>query len=99
MNDLTTFDLIVNIFGYAGSLGLIAGFLPQTIVTLRTRNTEGVHLLTFLLIGVGAFCFVVQGWMLHNWPLVITNIITTISSVIITYIKVTNDYRKRHPRE
>jgi uncharacterized protein with PQ loop repeat len=35
---------------------------------------------------------VVQGILLNNWPLFITNAITTISSIIITVIKIKNDY-------
>ncbi len=50
---------------------------------------------TFCMLGLGSILFVLQGFALNNWPLVITNVITTICSVIIFGIKVHNDYFKR----
>ncbi len=87
-------DLILNIIGYTASVCMILGYLPQAIVTIRTRDTDGIALPTFCMLGLGSIFFVVQGIMLGNWPLVITNVITTICSVIIFGIKLYNDSRK-----
>lgn len=81
--------------GYLAALCMILGYMPQAIYTIRTRDTDGIALPTFLLMGLGAFFFVAQGIMLRNWPLVITNVITGLSSAIITAIKIRNDIRKR----
>ena len=75
---------------------MILGYLPQAIVTIRTRDTDGIALPTFCMLGLGSIFFVIQGLALHNWPLVITNVITTICSVIIFGIKLYNDSRKRN---
>lgn len=88
--------LLTNIFGYLASVFMVFGYLPQAIVTIRTRNTHGIALPTFLLMAIGSLFFVIQGWMLANWPLVITNIITGSCSAIITIIKIHNDYFRRH---
>ena len=88
-------DLWLNIFGYTASICMILGYLPQAIVTTRTRDTDGIALPTFCMLGLGSVFFVVQGIMLQNWPLVITNVITTICSVIIFGIKLYNDSRKK----
>ena len=69
--------------------------MPQAIYTMRTRDTDGIALPTFLSMAFGSLFFVVQGIMLLNWPLVITNLITGSCSVIITVIKLRNDARKR----
>ncbi len=47
------------------------------------------------MLGLGSVFFVIQGIMLHNWPLVITNMIASVSSVIIFGIKMHNDRKKR----
>lgn len=86
--------VLVNIIGYAASIAMILGYLPQAIVTIRTRDTDGIALPTFIMLGLGSIFFVIQGLMLENWPLVITNVITTICSVIIFGIKIHNDRRK-----
>ena len=50
---------------------------------------------TFVMMGLGALFFVIQGIMLDNWPLAITNIITMSCSVTIFCIKIYNDYFKK----
>ncbi len=88
-------ETIVTIVGYTASICMILGYLPQAIVTIRTRDTDGIALSTFIAMGLGSLFFVVQGIMLENWPLVITNVITTICSVIIFSIKIHNDLKKK----
>lgn len=83
------------IVGYLASICMIFGYLPQAITTMRTRDTDGIALPTFLALGAGSVLFVVQGIMLNNMPLVITNVITTVCSVIIFGIKIRNDLRKK----
>jgi MtN3 and saliva related transmembrane protein len=85
-------DLLSNVFGYLACIFLVLGYLPQAYHTIRTRETDGIAMPTFLSIAIGSLFFVVQGILLNNWPLFITNAITTISSIIITVIKIKNDY-------
>ena len=87
--------LIINIVGYAAAICMVCGYLPQAIYTIRTRDTDGIAMPTFLLLAFGSIFFVIQGFMLGNWPLIITNLITTISSVIVFGIKVHNDRKKK----
>ncbi len=87
-------ELAVNIVGYAAAICMIFGYLPQAIHTMRTRETDGIAMPTFLALGLGSVLFVVQGIMIDNIPLVITNAITTVCSAIITVIKIRNDRRK-----
>lgn len=89
---MTTLSLIV---GYAASICMVFGYLPQAIATIRTRQTDGIATPTFLSLGLGSVLFVIQGLLLGNWPLVLTNAITTVCSAIIFAIKLSNDRRKR----
>ena len=75
---------------------MILGYLPQAIATIRTRNTDGIAMPTFCMLGLGSVFFVIQGLALDNWPLVVTNVITTICSVIIFGIKIYNDHFRKH---
>ncbi len=88
-------DTMITFFGWAASICMVLGYMPQAIVTMRTRQTDAIALPTFTMMGLGAIFFVVQGAMLGNWPLVVTNVITGVCSVIITAIKIHNDYAKR----
>ena len=89
---------LYTIFGYIASVGLILGYLPQVIETIRTRNTDGIALPTLLMMGVGAFAFMIQG-LLHRpniiWSMFITNAFTGLCSCVIFVIKIHNDYFKK----
>jgi MtN3 and saliva related transmembrane protein len=89
---------LYTVCGYIASVGLILGYLPQVIETIRTRNTDGIALPTFLMMGVGAFAFMIQG-LLHRpniiWSMFITNAVTGLCSCVIFAIKIHNDYFKK----
>jgi MtN3 and saliva related transmembrane protein len=89
---------LYTVCGYIASVGLILGYLPQVIETIRTRNTDGIALPTFLMMGVGAFAFMIQG-LLHRpniiWSMFITNAFTGLCSCVIFAIKIHNDYFKK----
>lgn len=88
-------ELLITIVGYTASICMVLGYLPQAIATIRTRDTDGIALPTFCMLGLGSIFFVIQGILLDNIPLVITNVITTICSAIIFIIKIRNDQRKK----
>lgn len=88
-----------DIIGYLASVCMILGYMPQAIVTMRTRDTDGIALPTFIMLGLGSVFFVVNGILSSNIPLVITNVITTVCSVIIFGIKIHNDRKKKYLRK
>ena len=90
--------LLYEICGMVASVGMILGYLPQAVETIRTRNTEGIALPTFMMMAVGGFAFMLQG-LLHKpdiiWSLFLTNLITTSCSCIVFSIKIYNDDFKK----
>lgn len=85
----------INIISWLASICMICGYLPQAIYTIRTRDTDGIALPTFLSMGLGSLFFVIQGFLLGNLPLAVTNVITGGSSAVITVIKLRNDAKKK----
>ena len=95
-------NLLYLIIGWLGSISLILGYLPQAIQTIRTRQTDGISLPGFCMMGVGSFCFMCQGLMLcvaegisTGIFFFITNFITATCAAIIVIIKVRNDKNKK----
>ena len=88
-------ELFVTIIGYAAAICMVLGYLPQAIHTIRTRETDSIALPTFMLMGLGGIFFIIQGAILGNLPLVITNVITSVCSLIVFGIKICNDYIKK----
>ena len=93
-------ELLTTIIGYLAAICMICGYLPQAIYTIRTRDTDGIALPTFILMGLGGIFFIVHGILTDNVPLVGTNVITSASSLIVFSIKIYNDYirPRRHDR-
>lgn len=89
-------EIAITIVGYLAAICMVAGYLPQAIHTIRTRDTSGIALPTFTMMGLGSVFFVAQGILLSNWPLVITNVITGICSGIILAIKIRNMINDKH---
>ena len=88
-------DLWINIIGTAAAICMICGYVPQAYHTIKTRQTDAIAMPTFIMLGLGSVFFVIQGAMTGNWPLFVTNMITTIASVIIVIIKLHNDRAKK----
>ncbi len=96
-------DVLYQILGWLGSIGLILGYLPQAIQTIRTRQTDGISLPGFIMMAVGSFCFMCQGLMLCIQQGIqvgifffITNFITATCAAIIFFIKMKNDHGKKN---
>lgn len=91
-------DTVFEVFGVIASITMILGYLPQAIETIRTRNTDGIALPTFLMMAIGGVCFMIQG-LIHKpdilWALFLTNLVTSSCSMIVFCIKIYNDYFKK----
>ena len=88
-------ESLFDICGFVGSIGLVLGYLPRAIQTIRTRNTDGISLPGFIMMAVGSFAFLVQDLISANYYIALTNFITFACSVIIFSIKMYNDYFKK----
>lgn len=86
-------------------IGMVAGFiaaglasltpLPQTIKTLRTRNTEGVSLMMPLFAIGGNVCWFLNGLTYSNWALISSAVFVTCLNIPIAYLTYRNMRQKR----
>ena len=83
------------IFGLAASLCMFLGYMPQALHTMRTRKTDDLSLTAWCFMGLGSIFFVVNGLLMWNLPLAVTNMITGCCSIIIICMKLYNDRKKR----
>jgi MtN3 and saliva related transmembrane protein len=74
------------IFGYFAAFFTAVSFLPQAIKTVKTRETAGLSLLTYLFLFLGSLSWFIYGFYLTDYPLMITNSLTTIFTGIILYL-------------
>lgn len=75
MMTIETLDMI-EIIGLVAAFLTTLSFLPQAILILRTRNTDGISLLMYLLFTAGVFLWMIYGVLLMSWPLILANTVT-----------------------
>tara|TARA_R100000501_G_C2514230_1_gene44408 strand:+ start:225 stop:506 length:282 start_codon:yes stop_codon:yes gene_type:complete len=82
-------------------LGLVAAFLttasfvPQAVLVLRTRNTDGLSLYMYILFTTGVSFWLVYGVLIGSLPIIIANIITVVLASMILTVKLMNTLSAR----
>ena len=74
------------IFGYIAAFCTAISFLPQAVKTIKTKDTNGLSLLTYLFLFFGSLSWFIYGMVLTDIPLVGTNFLTTIFTGIILFL-------------
>ncbi len=87
---MTLFDWI----GIAAAVLTTGSFLPQAILTLRTRDTRGISLAMYSAFTLGVALWLLYGIHLGEWPIVIANAVTL---ALATTILVTKLVVERRP--
>jgi MtN3 and saliva related transmembrane protein len=63
-------------FGYAAAVLTTGSFIPQAVMTIRTRNTSGVSLAMYVIFTLGVALWLVYGIALESWPMILANTVT-----------------------
>jgi len=75
------------------SLGLVAGTLtsiaaiPQLVKTLRTRHARDISIWQPLLLAIGIALWLIYGILIHDMPLILSNIVPLACNVMLTILK------------
>ena len=88
---------IGEIFGYLAGLSLTFCFLPQTILTLRTKNTQGLSAISYFVYAFGLLCWIIYGIYLGSIPMMIFNSIALVIAITILYTIMTQ--RGKHEKD
>jgi len=73
-------------FGYLAAFFTAISFLPQAVKTIKTRDINGLSLLTYLFLFLGSLSWFIYGIVLTDVPLMSTNFLTTIFTGIILFL-------------
>ncbi len=90
---MSTQDLI----GYAAAALTTGSFLPQAILTLRTRDTRGISLAMYGAFTAGVALWLVYGIALGEWPIVVANAVTLVLATTILGTKLVVERGGRRP--
>ena len=85
---------IPDLVGYMAATLTTASFLPQAVLTLKTRDTESLSLGMYGLFTSGVLMWLIYGIYLANPAIIIANAITFFLASIILCFKIYNTFRK-----
>jgi len=75
-------------------VGIVAGvlctisFIPQVVKVLKTKDTSGLSLITFIVFTLGVFFWLLYGLIVHEMPIILANSATLVLASIILAAKV-----------
>jgi MtN3 and saliva related transmembrane protein len=77
----------VTILGmFAASLTTFS-LLPQTIKTIKEKNTEGISLVMYSMFAAGVLLWLIYGILIMDFPVLIANLITLFFAITILTLK------------
>jgi len=73
--------------GYLAALLTTLSFLPQAILTLRTRKTDEISLVMYLMLSIGLVCWLAYGLLVHDLAIILANSVTLVFALPILVVK------------
>lgn len=87
-------NMIPDLIGYLAATLTTISFLPQAIMTLRTRDTASLSLGMYALFTGGVLLWLIYGIYLSNPAIIVSNAVTLLLATMILGFKIYNTYRK-----
>ncbi len=84
-----------DLIGYLAAALTTASFLPQAILTIKTKDTGSLSLGMYSLFTSGVFCWLIYGVYLGNKAIIIANAITFVLAASILSFKIYNTVFKK----
>jgi len=81
--------------GFAAAALTTASFLPQALLTLRTRDVSGISLGMYSAFTAGVALWLVFGLYLGSWPIIVSNVVTLGLAIVILATKIRVERERR----
>ena len=87
-----------DLLGYTAAALTTGSFLPQALLTLRTRDVSGISLTMYGCFTAGVALWLGYGVMLGEWPIVVANLVTLALAATILVTKIVVDRQRARQR-
>lgn len=86
----------IEFFGYFAAILTTTAFLPQLIKTLKTKKAEDVSVVTLIMFICGVGSWIIYGYAISSFPILLANIITLILnfSILISKLYYSRNFSK-----
>lgn len=78
---------LANLIGMAAATLTTIAFIPQALLTWKTRRAEGVSLGMYSLFTTGVALWLLYGLLIGAWPVIIANVFTLALALFIIAMK------------
>ena len=69
--------------GYVAALLTTGSFVPQALLTLRTRDVSGISASMYGAFTAGVALWLAYGWRLGEWPIIIANTVILVTKLVV----------------
>jgi MtN3 and saliva related transmembrane protein len=76
-----------DIIGSAAAVLTTSAFVPQVLQTLRTRDVSGISLGMYSAFTLGVALWLVYGFIVGSWPIIIANAVTVSLASVVLFLK------------
>lgn len=73
--------------GFVAAFLTTFSFVPQAVMTIRTRNTSGISRGMYLMFTAGVALWLVYGIYLESWPMIFANTVTLMLASTVLVMK------------
>lgn len=81
--------------GYVAATLTTLSFVPQAVLTLRTREVHGISVGMYAIFTAGVALWIAYGWVLGQWPIIVANAVTFVLAATILATKLVVDRAER----
>lgn len=85
----------IDILGYIAAIFTTCSFVPQALKVIKTKNTNGISLIMYIMFVVGVSLWLVYGVLAKQYSVALANGITLIFSSLILYYKVLSIVKRK----
>jgi MtN3 and saliva related transmembrane protein len=78
----------IEIFGFAAGVVTAIGMMPQLVKTVKTKKVDELSIQMFLIYLLGFIMWITYGVVQEDLPIVVTNSISVILTLIMIYLKI-----------
>lgn len=74
--------------GFVAAFFTTVSFIPQALQTIKTRDTSGISLPMYTLFFIGVSIWIIYGWQVKDFSILVGNGLVLMFIIPILYIKV-----------
>jgi MtN3 and saliva related transmembrane protein len=89
-------QITADVIGYIAATLTTSSFLPQAILTLKTRNTDALSLSMYSIFTLGVLFWLIYGVIIGDSAIIFANAITLLLAASILSFKIYNTVKAGH---